>query len=51
MQEFISRAQNAQTGCFRLLDGRSACHPYPEDSGQTKVTMKTVSQASNMMML
>lgn len=52
MQEFISRAQNAQTGCFRLLDRTlSNVIRILKDSGQTKVTMKTVSQASNMMML
>lgn len=52
MLEFISRAQNAQTGCFRLLDRTlSNVLRILKDSGQTKVTMKIVSQASNMMML
>lgn len=52
MMEFISRAQNAQTGCFRLLDRTlSNVLRILKDSGQTKVTMKIVSQASNMMML
>lgn len=52
MMEFISRAQNAQTGCFRLLDRTlSNVLRILKDSGQSKVTMKIVSQASNMMML
>lgn len=52
MTEFISRAQNAQTGCFRLLDRTlSNVLRILKDSGQTKVTIKIVSQASNMMML
>lgn len=52
MMEFISRAQNAQTGCFRLLDRTlSNVIRILKDSGQSKVTMKIVSQASNMMML
>lgn len=52
MMEFISRAQNTQTGCFRLLDRTlSNVLRILKDSGQSKVTMKIVSQASNMMML
>lgn len=52
MMEFISRAQNAQTGCFRLLDRTlSNVLRILKESGETKVTMKIVSQASNMMML
>lgn len=52
MAEFISRAQNSQTGCFRLLDRTlSNVIRILKDSGQTKITMKTVSQASSMMML
>ena len=51
MMEF-SRARNAQTGCFRLLDRTlSNVIRILKDSGQSKVTMKIVSQASNMMML
>ncbi|MCM1258449.1 MAG: AAA family ATPase [Roseburia sp.] len=52
MVEFISRAQNAQTGCFRLLDRTlNNVLRILKDSGQTRVTMKIVGQASNMMML
>lgn len=52
MMEFISRAQNAQTGCFRLLDRTlSNVLRILKESGQSKVTMKIVSQASSMMML
>lgn len=52
MMEFISRAQNTQTGCFRLLDRTlNNVIRLLKDSGQTRVTMKIVSQASSMMML
>lgn len=52
MAEFISRAQNAQTGCFRLLDRTlNNVLRILKDSGQTRVTMKILGQASNMMML
>lgn len=52
MTEFISRAQNTQTGCFRLLDRTlNNVIRILKESGQTKVTMKIMSQASNMMML
>ena len=52
MEEFISRARNTQTGCFRLLDRTlNNVIRILKDSGQTKVTMKVISQASNMMML
>lgn len=52
MAEFISRAQNAQTGCFRLLDRTlNNVLRILKDSGQTKVTMKILGQASSMMML
>ena len=52
MDEFIIRAQNTQTGCFRLLDRTlNNVIRILKDSGQTKVTSKVISQASNMMML
>lgn len=52
MAEFISRAQNAQTGCFRLLDRTlNNVLRILKESGQTKVTMKILGQASSMMML
>ncbi|MDE6232513.1 MAG: AAA family ATPase, partial [Lachnospiraceae bacterium] len=52
MMEFISRAQNAQTGCFRLLDRTlSNVLRILKDNGETNVTMKVVNQASSMMML
>lgn len=51
MAEFISRAQNTQTGCFRLLDRTlNNVLRILRDSGKTKVTMKVISQASGMMM-
>ncbi len=51
MAEFISRAQNTQTGCFRLLDRTlNNVLRILKDSGKTKVTMKVISQASSMMM-
>lgn len=52
MAEFISRAQNTQTGCFRLLDRTlNNVIRILKDSGKSKVTMKVLSQASDMMML
>ena len=52
MAEFIRRAQNTQTGCFRLLDRTlNNVLRILKDSGQTKVTLKAISQASSMMML
>ncbi len=52
MAEFISREQNAQTGCFRLLDRTlNNVLRILKESGQTKVTMKILGQASSMMML
>ena len=52
MSEFIRRAQNTQTGCFRLLDRTlNNVLRILQDGGQTKVTLKTISQASSMMML
>ncbi len=52
MMEFISRATNAQTGCFRLLDRTlNNVIRILKENGQTQITMKIVNQASNMMML
>jgi hypothetical protein len=52
MAEFLTRAQNSQTGCFRLLDRTlNNVIRILRDSGQTKVTTKVISQASSMMML
>lgn len=52
MMEFISRAQNAQTGCFRLLDRTlNNVIRIMKDRGEDKITMKIVNQASSMMML
>lgn len=52
MDEFLIRAQNTQTGCFRLLDRTlNNVIRILKESGQTKVTSKVISQASNMMML
>lgn len=51
MAEFITRAQNTQTGCFRLLDRTlNNVLRVLKDSGQIKITLKVVSQASSMMM-
>lgn len=52
MAEFIARARNKQTGCFRLLDRTlNNVLRLLKDEGKTKVTMKVVNQASNMMLL
>lgn len=52
MDEFIVRARNTQTGCFRLLDRTlNNVIRILRESGQTKITSKVISQASNMMML
>lgn len=52
MAEFISRANNSQTGCFRLLDRTlSNVLRIMRESGRTKVTLKVLAQASGMMML
>lgn len=52
MDEFLIRAQNSQTGCFRLLDRTlNNVLRILKESGQTKITSKVISQASNMMML
>lgn len=50
--EFLIRATNTHTGCFRLLDRTlNNVIRILKDSGQTKITMKVMKQASNMMML
>lgn len=50
--EFAIRATNKQNGCFRLLDRTlNNVIRILKDKGETKVTMKIVSEASNMMML
>lgn len=52
MNEMISRATNAQRGCFRLLDRTlSNVIRVLKQKGDTKITMKNVSEASAMMML
>lgn len=52
MNEMISRATNAQRGCFRLLDRTlSNVLRVLKQKGDTKITMKNVSEASAMMML
>lgn len=52
MGELISRATNAQSGCFRLLDRTlSNVLRILKEKGETRVTLKTVSEASSMMML
>lgn len=50
--EFLSRATNPQTGCFRLLD-RTLDNVLRllRSTGKTRITMKLVSEASNMMMM
>lgn len=52
MGEMISRATNAQSGCFRLLDRTlNNVLRLLKQKGETRITMKIVSEASNMMML
>lgn len=52
MHEFIMRARNTQTGCFRLLDRTlNNVIRLLKEKGETKVTMKVISQASDMMLL
>lgn len=52
MAEFMARATNAQTGCFRLLDRTlNNVIRILKESGQTKITMKVMKQASSMMLL
>lgn len=50
--EFISRATNSQNGCFRLLDRTlNNVIRILKERDETKVTLKIMSEASNMMML
>lgn len=50
--EFISRATNSQNGCFRLLDRTlNNVIRLLKERDETKVTLKIMSEASNMMML
>ena len=50
--ELKSRACNMQTGCFRLLDRTlSNVKRILADSGEARVTVKVIEQASAMMML
>ena len=52
MGEMISRATNAQSGCFRLLDRTlNNVLRILKAKGETRITLKIVSEASNMMML
>lgn len=52
MEELISRATNAQSGCFRLLDRTlNNVLRILKTKGETRITMKIVSEASSMMML
>lgn len=50
--EFISRATNSQNGCFRLLDRTlNNVIRILKERGESKVTLKIMSEASGMMML
>ncbi len=52
MGEMISRATNAQSGCFRLLDRTlNNVIRILKQRNETRISMKVVSEASNMMML
>lgn len=52
MGELISRATNNNNGCFRLLDRTlNNVLRVLRERGETKVTLKIVSEASSMMML
>lgn len=52
LNEFVSRACNPQSGCFRLLDRTfNNVLRIMKENGTTKVTMKIINEASNMMML
>lgn len=51
MAEMVSRATNAQGGCFRLLDRTlNNVLRILGQKGETRITMKIVSEASGMMM-
>lgn len=52
MMEMVSRANNAKSGCFRLLDRTlNNVLRILKQKGSTRITMKVVSEASSMMML
>lgn len=52
MMEMISRATNAQSGCFRLLDRTlNNVLRILKQKGELRITLKVVSEASSMMML
>jgi DNA transposition AAA+ family ATPase len=52
LNEFMSRACNTQTGCFRLLDRTlNNVIRILKESGSIKVTTKIINEASSMMML
>ena len=52
MVELKARACNMQTGCFRLLDRTlSNVKRILEERGDNIVTLKTIEQASSLMML
>lgn len=52
MGEMVSRATNAQGGCFRLLDRTlNNVLRILKQKGETRMTLKVVSEASSMMML
>ena len=52
LTELKARACNMQTGCFRLLDRTlSNVRRILEERGEEKITIKTIEQASSMMML
>ncbi len=52
MGEMISRATNTHSGCFRLLDRTlNNVLRILNQKGETRITLKIVSEASSMMML
>ena len=52
MVELKARACNMQTGCFRLLDRTlSNVRRILKEQGENTVTLKTIEQASSLMML
>jgi len=52
MAEMVSRATNAQNGCFRLLDRTlNNVLRILKQKGGSRITMKVVGEASSMMML
>lgn len=52
MTEFVTRATNSQTGCFRLLDRTlNNVLRILRENGKTRITMSVMKQASSMMLL